>query len=155
RADTTSRFSYNYPRTSSWSRNRRAACRSSSCRRTADPTVRTVRSRHPERVTMSVASSPPLFPDLSAYCVELARPARAAGGLVATVSGGRKNAWLHRTADAREQRSADILAANEKDVAGAADLGLSAAQIDRLRLTPQRLRDAAMGMRNVADLPDP
>ena len=104
---------------------------------------------------MSVASSPPLSPDLSAYCVELARRARAAGRLLATVSGGRKNAWLHRTADALEQRSADILAANEKDVAGAADLGLSAAQIDRLRLTPQRLRDAAMGMRNVADLPDP
>ena len=104
---------------------------------------------------MSVASSPPLSPDLSAYCVELARRARAAGRLLATVSGGRKNAWLHRTADALEQRSADILAANEKDVAGAADLGPSAAQIDRLRLTPQRLRDAAMGMRNVADLPDP
>lgn len=104
---------------------------------------------------MSVASSPPLSSDLSAYCVDLARRARTAGRLLATVSAGRKNAWLDRTADALEQRGADLLAANEKDVAGAADLELSAAQIDRLRLTPQRLRDAAAGVRAVADLPDP
>ncbi|HEY7312850.1 MAG TPA: glutamate-5-semialdehyde dehydrogenase [Gemmataceae bacterium] len=104
---------------------------------------------------MSVASSPPLSSDLSAYCVDLAHRARAAGRLLATVSGGRKNAWLHRTADALEQRGADIFAANEKDIAGAADLALSAAQMDRLRLTPQRLRDAAAGVRAVADLPDP
>jgi glutamate-5-semialdehyde dehydrogenase len=94
-------------------------------------------------------------PDLSAYCVDLARRARAASRLLATASGARKNTWLLHTADALEQRSAEILAANEQDLAAADGLGLSAAQVDRLRLTPARLRDAAAGMREVAALPDP
>src|SRR5204863_5042672 len=48
-----------------------------------------------------------------------------------------------------------VLAANEQDVGRAAAEGLGKAQIDRLRLTPDRLRDAADGLRQVADLPDP
>jgi glutamate-5-semialdehyde dehydrogenase len=102
-----------------------------------------------------VASLSPPGADLSAYCVELARRARAAGRQLATVSGARKNDWLHRTADALEQRGDEILAANEKDLAAAGELGLTAAQIDRLRLTPSRLFDAAGGVREVAALPDP
>ena len=70
-------------------------------------------------------------------------------------SGARKNDWLLCAAEALEQRDDEILAANEKDLAGAAELGLTAAQIDRLRLTPERLRDAAAGLREVAALPDP
>ncbi|HEY7428816.1 MAG TPA: glutamate-5-semialdehyde dehydrogenase [Gemmataceae bacterium] len=104
---------------------------------------------------MTVASSPTISADLSAYCVDLARRARAAARLLATASGARKNAWLQHTADALEQRSAEVLVANEKDMASAGELGLSAAQMDRLRLTPARLRDAAAGLREVAALPDP
>jgi glutamate-5-semialdehyde dehydrogenase len=87
--------------------------------------------------------------------VDLARRARAASRLLATASGTSKNAWLLRTAQELEQRGDEVFAANEKDLAGAAELGLSAAQIDRLRLTPARLRDAASGLREVAALPDP
>jgi glutamate-5-semialdehyde dehydrogenase len=101
----------------------------------------------------AVVSSNPTA-DLSAYCVDLARRARAAARLLAA-GGTRKDGWLLGTADALEQRSSEILAANEQDLAGAAELGLSAAQIDRLRLTPARLRAAAAGMREVAALPDP
>ena len=90
--------------------------------------------------------------DLSAYCVDLARRARAASRLLATASGASKNAWLLRTAQELEQRSDEVLAANEKDLAGAAQLGLSAAQIDRLRLTPARLCDAAAGLLSLAAL---
>jgi glutamate-5-semialdehyde dehydrogenase len=104
---------------------------------------------------MTVASSPTISADLSAYCVDLARRARAAARLLATVSGAGKNAWLLHTADALEQRSAEVLAANEKDLAAAGELGLSTAQMDRLRLTPARLRNAAAGLREVAALPDP
>ena len=105
---------------------------------------------------MAVIASPSIpGGDLSAYCVDLARRARAAGRLLATVSGARKNDWLHRTADALEQRGDEILAANEKDLEAAGELGLTSAQIDRLRLTPSRLRDAACGVREVAALPDP
>jgi len=94
-------------------------------------------------------------PDLSAYCSELARRARAASRFLATVNGARKNAWLLTTAEMLQQHSDAILAANEKDLAAAESNGLSAAQIDRLRLTPSRLRDAAAGLREVAALPDP
>jgi glutamate-5-semialdehyde dehydrogenase len=37
----------------------------------------------------------------------------------------------------------------------AGEYGLSAAQVDRLKLTPQRLEAAALGLRQVAALPDP
>jgi glutamate-5-semialdehyde dehydrogenase len=93
--------------------------------------------------------------DLPTYCLDLARRARAAGRLLATVSTARKDHWLLHTAHALEERMAEVLSANEQDLAGARDLGLSAAQVDRLRLTPQRLRDAAAGVREVAGLPDP
>jgi glutamate-5-semialdehyde dehydrogenase len=102
-----------------------------------------------------VASSSISSADLSTYCVDLARRARAAARLLATVSGARKNDWLRGTAEVLELRSDEVLAANEKDLSAAAELGLSAAQMDRLRLTPARLRAAAAGLREVADLPDP
>ncbi len=93
--------------------------------------------------------------DLAAYCEQLGRQARAASRLLATVPGGRKDAWLHRAADALEAQSDAIQEANAQDVAGAYDVGLTSAQKDRLRLTPERIRAAAAGLREVAALPDP
>src|SRR5207244_5672889 len=52
-----------------------------------------------------------------------------------------------------EKRADEILAANEQDVASAT--GLTAAELDRLRLTPARFKSARLGMREVAALPDP
>ncbi|HVS34300.1 MAG TPA: glutamate-5-semialdehyde dehydrogenase [Gemmataceae bacterium] len=97
----------------------------------------------------------PASSDLSALCTCVARRARTASRTLAVVPSARKDAWLRNAAQALADRSAEVLAANEKDVALAADAGLSAAQIDRLRLTPSRLRAAADGMRDVAALPDP
>lgn len=93
--------------------------------------------------------------DLAAYCTDLGRRARAASRLLAAASGAAKNAWLLRAAEAVEQLRAEILTANERDLAGAREAGLSGAQIDRLRLTPERLRGVAAGLREVAALPDP
>ena len=93
--------------------------------------------------------------ELSAYCEELGRKARAAARLLATASGGRKDRWLRASADALEARAAEILDANARDLAGARDAGLNAASIDRLRLTPERLTGMAAGLREVAALPDP
>src|SRR6185369_7851286 len=58
-------------------------------------------------------------------------------------------------ADGLEREHADILAANAHDVAAAGAAGLSAALIDRLTLTPARLRGIAADVRVVAALPDP
>jgi glutamate-5-semialdehyde dehydrogenase len=93
--------------------------------------------------------------DLQATCEDLARRARTASRQLATVVGLRKNRWLIQSADALERRAAEIVDANAKDVAGATELGLTAAQIDRLRLTPERIGAAANGLREIAALPDP
>jgi glutamate-5-semialdehyde dehydrogenase len=107
-------------------------------------------------MTSSTAGGTGVSPvqELSAYCLDLARRARAASRLLATASGKRKNdALLTAAASLRDAR--EVFAANEKDVAAAGDFGLSAAQIDRLRLSPQRLHDAIKGIHEVAALPDP
>ena len=93
--------------------------------------------------------------DLAAYCEDLGRRARAASRLLATATGARKNQWLLRSAAALDSRSGEVLEANARDVAAAGELGLTAAQVDRLRLNPDRLRAAAAGLREVAALPDP
>ena len=112
-------------------------------------------SPHPERAIMLGVPSTTVSSDLSAYCVDLGRRARSAARILATASGTSKNAWLHRTADALQQRSDEVLSANEKDLAAANVLGLTTAQMDRLRLTEKRLGEAAAGLREVAALPDP
>jgi glutamate-5-semialdehyde dehydrogenase len=117
--------------------------------------ARTALFPHRERADMTGVTSQPIAMDLSSYCLDLARRGRAASRVLASANGTRKNDWLHRAADALEERGDEILAANEKDLAGAEELELTAAQIDRLRLTPARLRDSAAGLREVAALPDP
>ncbi len=96
-----------------------------------------------------------MLTDLPAYCEELGRRAREAARLLATATGARKNRWLLLAADALETCPADLLEANARDLAAAPGFGLTAAQTDRLKLTPDRLRAAAAGLREVAALPDP
>jgi glutamate-5-semialdehyde dehydrogenase len=93
--------------------------------------------------------------DFPAYSDELGRQARAAARVLATAPGARKNAWLREAAAALEKRCGEILDANARDLAGAEQAGLTSAQLDRLRLTPDRVRAAAAGLREVAALPDP
>ena len=52
-------------------------------------------------------------------------------------------------------RSAEILAANARDLADAEAKGLSAALVDRLPSIPIASRDTARGLEEVAALPDP
>lgn len=93
--------------------------------------------------------------DLAAYCDDLGRKARAAAQSLATTTGERKNRWLDLAAAALESRTPELLAANARDLAAAEELGLTPAQIDRLRLSPERLRGMAAGLREVRALPDP
>jgi glutamate-5-semialdehyde dehydrogenase len=85
----------------------------------------------------------------------LGRRAREASRSLATATGARKNGWLLRSAEALHQRAEEILQANALDLAAAAERGLTSSQIDRLRLTPERIAAAAAGLREVAALPDP
>ncbi len=98
---------------------------------------------------------PPAASDLTGYCLDVARRARAAARALAVVPAARKDALLCAAAQALVERSPEILAANEKDIAAAVGANLTTAQVDRLRLTPARLRGAAAGLREIAALPDP
>jgi glutamate-5-semialdehyde dehydrogenase len=91
--------------------------------------------------------------DLASYCSDLGRRARIASRALAVAAGAVKDRWLLHTAGAIEEHRADLLAANEQDLA--AGKGMSKAQLDRLRLTPDRLRGIAATLREVAALPDP
>lgn len=93
--------------------------------------------------------------DLKGMCEDLGRRARLASRRLATATGEARNRWLVRGAQALEARAAEILTANEQDLSRARELDLAAAAVDRLRLTPSRIKAAANGMREVAALPDP
>jgi len=87
----------------------------------------------------------------------MGRHARGARRALATLSSTEKNRILNALADALEDSAQQtaILEANAQDIAAAEQAGLTAAMIDRLRLTPGRLVDMAAGARDVAALPDP
>jgi glutamate-5-semialdehyde dehydrogenase len=93
--------------------------------------------------------------DLSSYCDDLARRARAASRLLAACESAAKNAWLLRTVENLRARSDEILTANARDLAEAANSGLTDAQLDRLRLSSNRIDAIVAGLREVAALPEP
>ena len=87
--------------------------------------------------------------------LDKAKRARHAGTQLRTVSTEIKNRALHLMADKLVQRAAEIISANEKDIAAGAARGLSEAMLDRLRLNEKRIADMADGCLQVAALPDP
>jgi len=86
---------------------------------------------------------------------ERAALARAASRRMASVSTDQKNRALRRIADLLETEQAPVLSANAADLAAGRDAGLDSYFIERLTLSPDRLRGIALEVRTVADLPDP
>ncbi|MGX2975456.1 glutamate-5-semialdehyde dehydrogenase [Ursidibacter arcticus] len=87
--------------------------------------------------------------------ITLAKQAKQASIALAQFGNTQKNQALFAIADALEQRSAEILAVNQQDIAYAQTQGISPAIIDRLLLTPERIQGIANDVRNVAKLADP
>ena len=87
--------------------------------------------------------------------LSLGQAARSAARLVARLSTSVKNDALHNLAGLLESDAEELLQANAEDCAEARANGLSEAMIDRLLLTPERLRGTAAEQRKVASLPDP
>jgi glutamate-5-semialdehyde dehydrogenase len=87
--------------------------------------------------------------------VTLAREAKDATRILATLSATVKNDMLQRMAAALEAATPALVEANEKDLQRAREKGLSAAMIDRLVLNEERIGAMAGGLREVAELPDP
>lgn len=86
---------------------------------------------------------------------QIGRRAKAAARRLATLDTATKDAALLAIADELLARQGAILAANAADVAAARAAGTSAALIDRMLLTPERLAAIAADTRSVAGLPDP
>ncbi|SQA97274.1 Gamma-glutamyl phosphate reductase [Cedecea neteri] len=84
-----------------------------------------------------------------------AKAAKEASYQLALLSGREKNRVLEKIADYLEARSEQILTANQQDVDEARKSGLSEAMLDRLQLTPARLKGIADDVRQVCSLADP
>lgn len=84
-----------------------------------------------------------------------ARAAHTAARQLAAAPTTQKDKALANIAAALEAHTADIVSDNQADLAHAAANGMSAAMLDRLKLTPDRIRDIAAGVRQVIALPDP
>jgi glutamate-5-semialdehyde dehydrogenase len=90
---------------------------------------------------------------------EVARRARVASRLLATVPGERRDAALQAAADAIAASTSEILKVNQRDCEQALQAvttgQMSRALFERLRLTEQGIKQMATGVRQVAALPDP
>jgi glutamate-5-semialdehyde dehydrogenase len=85
----------------------------------------------------------------------LADKARLAGKTLSVSSGAERKAALEVIADAIDARSAEIVAANEKDMEAGRASGLNSSLLDRLLLTPERIKGITGGARQVSQLLDP
>ncbi|MGY8961900.1 MAG: glutamate-5-semialdehyde dehydrogenase, partial [Alphaproteobacteria bacterium] len=85
----------------------------------------------------------------------LAAAAKRAGRILARAGGEARDAALRKAAAIIRTRRDEILAANAKDVEFGRAKVLSAAMIDRLTLTPDRIEAMAKGLEAVANLPNP
>src|SRR5262249_38515974 len=85
---------------------------------------------------------------------EVCRSAKRGSRALAQIDTGAKDAALEAIAAALEERTEEILEANQRDLrAGEADLG--EALLDRLRLDEARVAAMAKGVREIVALPDP
>ena len=86
---------------------------------------------------------------------QVCEQAREASFSLASTSRAVKDAALCTIADALEANAATIVTANATDLDRARADGTSDALIDRLTITPDRLKAIADALREVAELPDP
>jgi glutamate-5-semialdehyde dehydrogenase len=90
-----------------------------------------------------------------AALVACAESARRAAPRLAALSSEQKNAALAAIAAALVEHGDSILAANRRDMAAAAEAGMSDSLQDRLRLDQGRIDGIAAAVRELIELPDP
>ncbi len=102
-----------------------------------------------------IAAKPAADAGIAAEMAAIGRAARRGQRALALASTEAKNRALTEGAAALRRNAAAILAENAKDVADMKKHGGSAAFIDRLALTDQRIEAIAKGLEEIAGLPDP
>ncbi|HWR73776.1 MAG TPA: glutamate-5-semialdehyde dehydrogenase [Nitrospirota bacterium] len=93
--------------------------------------------------------------DIKQYVTEKAKTAKGASRALANISTEIKNNALFKMAAGLEKDAERLIAENKKDLEEGRKKGLSSAMLDRLKLTPERIKSMADGLREVAALPDP
>ena len=93
--------------------------------------------------------------DIKAMMTQIGIQARDAAKVLAFAPSEAKEKALLAAADACWARRAEIIAANEKDMAFGRDKGLSPAMMDRLMLDESRIKAMCDGLRAVAGQADP
>lgn len=93
--------------------------------------------------------------DLRETMLDMGRRARLASAALAKAGIPGRTDAINAMADALSAAEAEILKANQADLAGGREKGLSDAMMDRLALTPERVSAIADALRAVAELPDP
>lgn len=93
--------------------------------------------------------------DVIAYMAQVGQQARAASRIIGKANTGVKNQALQAIATALDARRAELISANQNDMAAGKANGLDAALLDRLELTPARIDAMIEGLQQVAALPDP
>ena len=95
--------------------------------------------------------------DVDKQIRQIAEKGLAASRQLSSYTTSQKNAALIRIAELLEapQTQPLLMEANAKDLETGKSLGLSDAMLDRLRLTPERIKGMVEGTRQVAALPDP
>jgi len=86
---------------------------------------------------------------------DLGRRAVASRAALALSTTAQRDGALRAAAGSIRSHAAAILAANAKDMEAAKARGLSAAMLDRLQLNDQRVEAMAVGIEQIAALPDP
>jgi glutamate-5-semialdehyde dehydrogenase len=94
-------------------------------------------------------------PEITAHVAVLAGAARQASRRLALLSRSDKDAALRAMAEGLDSASAEIIAANDKDIARGRAQGLAEGLLDRLRLDRARVQAVAQALRDIAGLPDP
>ena len=85
----------------------------------------------------------------------LGRAAQDAGAQLRLADEATRNAALHAMAKHVRFEAKTILTANDADMQAAAEKGLSAPLLDRLKLDEDRIEGVAQGLESIAALPDP
>lgn len=77
--------------------------------------------------------------------------ARKGGRLLQTLTAEQRASCVHILADLLISRQAEILDANQKDLSEASKTGLAKPLLSRLSLTPAKLKNLAVGLKQIAD----
>ena len=108
-----------------------------------------------EDATMDNPDQSPQMTALRQEMHDLGDAARAAAIALAQAPSAVKDRAIRGAITSIRDRAAEIIAANEKDVAAARERGTKASFIDRLALDPDRVEAMATGLEDIAAMPDP